>query len=134
MTPLLPQPSTSFKGVFHSMCSWQSANFSRVTALPEPGVQTNSPSFTIHLDALPSFEHQLLLMEPGVPSKRMIASDGMPPAGTVIFTGSGRFTSWTAQACVASGRSPEGSAHAPTAASASKVTRICFMVDSLFIG
>ena len=81
-----------------------------------------------------AYEIQILDSSAIVPSNRMIASDGMPPAGTVIFTGSGRFTSWTAQACVASGRSPEGSAHAPTAANASKTTRICFRIDSFFIG
>ena len=38
----------------------------------------------------------------------------------VIFTGSGRFTSWTAQAWRSSGRSPDGSATATDAASAAQ--------------
>ena len=75
------------------MCSWQSANFSRVQAGPDEGTQTNLPSSIFHFVGSPFLSHQFFATDSAVPSKRTIASLGGLPSSAVTFTGSGRFTS-----------------------------------------
>ncbi len=109
ITPEFPSPMVSPTGESHSTCSWQSANFSAVTAGPDEGTQTKRPSLTVHFEGPPFDARQFFVTDSAVPSKRTIASLGGLPGRASILTGSGRFTSWTAQACRASGRSPDAS-------------------------